>query len=103
MRVDQPHLGVLGRVQTQVQHQAVEGVHRPVQLVPGQCVRGRQDTLHARRAVARVEQSRPDQRDPAAHGCARPGAALRPAVGRPREGCRRVARKRPRDQLGIRT
>ncbi|KAG6457861.1 hypothetical protein O3G_MSEX010536 [Manduca sexta] len=63
---------------------------------------GREDILLPRRSVARPAGDGTDPADYAADGCARPGAALRPAVVRSRQGHRRLGRERPRRQLHIR-
>lgn len=72
MRLNHAHLRLLGRVQTQVQHQTMEGVHGPVQLVTRGSLRGRQDIMHAWWVESGVEQSRPDQWDSEAYRCAGP-------------------------------
>lgn len=101
MRQYKPHLWLLRRVQAAIQHKTLESLHGPLQLVADRSMRGRQDPVHARRDLARADLAGPDQRRDAADRCAGSRPALRPALGRPREGCRRLAGKRPGHQLGL--
>ena len=51
----QPDLRLLRRVQAPLQHQALEGVHRLLQLPSGGCHRRRKDFLLPRRTQSRLE------------------------------------------------
>ena len=71
------------RRQAPLLDQAVEDLHRLLQLLTRLGRRRREDHLHARRALARPAASRPDLAHHAPDRRARPGAALRPALVRP--------------------
>lgn len=94
MRLHQPHLRLLRRVQAPVQRPALEDVHRLLQLPPRGRRHRRQDPMHARRALAGVGELGPDQGDREAGGCAGPRPALRPSMGRSRPGRQRLGRER---------
>lgn len=68
MCLHQPYLRVLRRVQAQVQRQALESVHRLLQLSPRSGLDRRQDTVHARWDFPGADKFGPDQEHPTADG-----------------------------------
>mmetsp|Transcript_7290 Transcript_7290/g.21525 ORF Transcript_7290/g.21525 Transcript_7290/m.21525 type:complete len:308 (+) Transcript_7290:380-1303(+) len=102
VRVHQPHLRLLRRVQAAVQHQDVEDLHGLLQLPARGGHRRREDLLLPRRPLAGAAAAGPDQEDHPAHGRAGHGPALRPALVRPRQGHGRLGRERPRRVVHVR-
>ncbi|CAL9133821.1 unnamed protein product [Musa textilis] len=101
VRLHQPHLRLLRRVQAPVQRPPLEALHRLLQLPAGGGHRGRQDLLHARGAVAGAAEHGPGEGDREAGGRAGPGAAVRPAVVGSRPGDQGVGGQRPRGLLHV--
>lgn len=95
VRLHQPDLRVLRRVQAALQRPPLAPLHRLLQLPAGGGAHRRQDPVHARGAVAGPAGDGADQGDRAAGGCAGPGTALRSAVVRSGPGDQGVGGERP--------
>ena len=89
-------------MQEEVQHQAVEDLHRLLQLPPAGRHHRREDLLLPRRSLTRPAVHGADQEDHAAHRRPRPGFALRPLVVGPRQGSQRLGRERQRCFVHVR-
>lgn len=102
MRIDQPNLRLLRRVQTSLQHQTVEDVHRLFQLPASGGNHRREDLLLPRRSVARPAVDGADQAHNATDRCARSRPIVRPVVVGSRQGHLRMGRERSRCVIHVR-
>ena len=94
VRIDQPHLRLLRRMQTPLQHQTMEDIHGLLQLPAHSGHHRREDFLLPRRSLARPPVYGADQAHNATHRCARYRPLVRSTLVRSRQGRAGMGRKR---------